>query len=499
MDLHPQQVLRIENGKICLIWQYLPAGSETWSTLASSSDAKGWTRKGLPIEVLVMVANCLKGPNLVNLSQVCRIFQDFFSSGLVVGPLIEIEIQSADRRSFQMIREAADVPRLARRVQEISYYGCRKLFSEPCKSFLRDSEFPTKLINWETLHNSIEHFPNLRTLVIGGRKDNESCACVFLEDFSHLRDILLVQKPRVTKLYIRTNSNHLIPNPLSWDPIFESLQYLYLDWPRRFAQGDESAFQKLFQYPKSIQLWADPESQEPQHLGMFTRGTYPNLRKLYFDGSVDLSVQEIQQFFRRHPSITKFQWEFEPAFWQDMTFREIYTVFAGAEFENLDFLAEPAQPERRLRIAASARNNFVHDQLQREGLSPQQFKRLNMNQRFYRTSQIDQAFAAGFFQYTRDGNWMQEAVGEDNSWIFIHGMSAWHVKSALYALENSGTGITCWTHDLRSPVVPVCQKADSTSSDSSNDAPVQAAEPASTSQPSDQGSGSAANHFPTDQ
>ncbi|RDL38711.1 uncharacterized protein BP5553_03051 [Venustampulla echinocandica] len=95
----------------------------------------------------------------------------------------------------------------------------------------------------------------------------------------------------------------------------------------------------------------------------------------------------------------------------------------------------------RWRNFLAARNTFVRERLQFEtGLSPKQFKGLAMVQRRYRIGQLERIFAAGFFQYTRDSDWMQEAVGNSDSWIYIHGMSAWHVKSALHALEHNSRG-----------------------------------------------------------
>lgn len=43
---------------------------------------------------------------------------------------------------------------------------------------------------------------------------------------------------------------------------------------------------------------------------------------------------------------------------------------------------------------------------------------------------------AEFFQYTRDGDWMQEAVGENANWLNIEGMSAWHAQGALHSLQR---------------------------------------------------------------
>jgi len=88
-----------------------------------------------------------------------------------------------------------------------------------------------------------------------------------------------------------------------------------------------------------------------------------------------------------------------------------------------------------------ARNNFVKERLQRsEGLSVEQFKQLETNQRRYRVGRLESAFTEDFFNYTRDGGWMAEAVGEEDRWIHIEGISRWHVKWALHAIENSNVG-----------------------------------------------------------
>ncbi|KAF4637150.1 hypothetical protein G7Y89_g935 [Cudoniella acicularis] len=84
----------------------------------------------------------------------------------------------------------------------------------------------------------------------------------------------------------------------------------------------------------------------------------------------------------------------------------------------------------------AARKGFVKEELQRQGLSPKQFKESDVIQKRYHIAQIERAFAAQFFQYTRDNSWMQDAVGPDSSWIYIHGMSVWHVRFALQSIES---------------------------------------------------------------
>lgn len=44
-------------------------------------------------------------------------------------------------------------------------------------------------------------------------------------------------------------------------------------------------------------------------------------------------------------------------------------------------------------------------------------------------------FAARFFEFTRDGEWMEDAVRENVNWIYVDGMSAWHIKQGLSTFE----------------------------------------------------------------
>ncbi|EPE29627.1 hypothetical protein GLAREA_00787 [Glarea lozoyensis ATCC 20868] len=81
--------------------------------------------------------------------------------------------------------------------------------------------------------------------------------------------------------------------------------------------------------------------------------------------------------------------------------------------------------DARWRTLLEARNAFVRECFQTEGLTIQKFKDLEKPQKRYRIAQLERVFAAQFFQYTRDGG----------CWVFIHGMSAWHVRSALHSMQ----------------------------------------------------------------
>lgn len=51
-------------------------------------------------------------------------------------------------------------------------------------------------------------------------------------------------------------------------------------------------------------------------------------------------------------------------------------------------------------------------------------------------AQLEIVFAAEFYKYTRDDNWMQDAVGLNSNWIYVHGMSAWHVRTAIQTVHK---------------------------------------------------------------
>ncbi|TVY81697.1 hypothetical protein LSUE1_G003834, partial [Lachnellula suecica] len=66
-----------------------------------------------------------------------------------------------------------------------------------------------------------------------------------------------------------------------------------------------------------------------------------------------------------------------------------------------------------------ARNSFIRERLARDGLSPRQFKDLDITQKRYRANRLESAFSRDFFRYTRDGSRMAEATGETGDWIRI--------------------------------------------------------------------------------
>ncbi|CAG8951023.1 hypothetical protein HYFRA_00006420 [Hymenoscyphus fraxineus] len=84
-----------------------------------------------------------------------------------------------------------------------------------------------------------------------------------------------------------------------------------------------------------------------------------------------------------------------------------------------------------------ARNNFIRERLERIGLTAAQFKALPLGPRRSRIARLEFAFSAEFFAYSRDGDWMQEAVGEERSWLDVPGMREWHVRAALAACEQA--------------------------------------------------------------
>ncbi|KAF4637057.1 hypothetical protein G7Y89_g1010 [Cudoniella acicularis] len=89
----------------------------------------------------------------------------------------------------------------------------------------------------------------------------------------------------------------------------------------------------------------------------------------------------------------------------------------------------------RWRYLLVIRKQFIKEQLQKEGITPTELKNLDVAQRRYRLLQLEQVFAAEFFQYTRDNGWMEDAVGPNSNWLYIHGMSAWHVRHTVQAIE----------------------------------------------------------------
>lgn len=70
-------------------------------------------------------------------------------------------------------------------------------------------------------------------------------------------------------------------------------------------------------------------------------------------------------------------------------------------------------------------------------MSIEQYKQLKLHEKQDQVQRLCKAFIKDFFQYTRDNGWMQEAVGEDVSWVDIDGISDWHIKAALHSLQGA--------------------------------------------------------------
>lgn len=85
-----------------------------------------------------------------------------------------------------------------------------------------------------------------------------------------------------------------------------------------------------------------------------------------------------------------------------------------------------------------ARNEFARKRLHLEGYATLEYKALPRESKRFVAKKIAAVFVDdkdGFFQYTRDNYWMQDAVGDQDGWIKIEGMATWHVSAALLALE----------------------------------------------------------------
>lgn len=87
----------------------------------------------------------------------------------------------------------------------------------------------------------------------------------------------------------------------------------------------------------------------------------------------------------------------------------------------------------------TARAQFVTGQLAKDNLTMEQFVALKSLDRQNQVAKMARAFTEEFFQYTRDNDWMQEAVGEISDWLNIPGMSEWHVKAAIHSLKRKYT------------------------------------------------------------
>jgi hypothetical protein len=67
-------------------------------------------------------------------------------------------------------------------------------------------------------------------------------------------------------------------------------------------------------------------------------------------------------------------------------------------------------------------------------LSVQQLMELGEHTRFEKIFQLEQAFSTRFFEYSREEEWMKNAVGDVEDWIKMEGMATWQIKMALAAI-----------------------------------------------------------------
>lgn len=90
-----------------------------------------------------------------------------------------------------------------------------------------------------------------------------------------------------------------------------------------------------------------------------------------------------------------------------------------------------------------ARNEFVKDQLTTIGVTEKELRQLMDIQRYRLVARLEEAFIASFFDYSRDHDWMQDAVGENRDWIMVNGMAAWHIRAALIDLKRGYSVCPC--------------------------------------------------------
>lgn len=84
----------------------------------------------------------------------------------------------------------------------------------------------------------------------------------------------------------------------------------------------------------------------------------------------------------------------------------------------------------------AARAQFVTKQLVKDNLTLEQLAALPSLDRRVQVAKMADAFTKDFFQYTRDKDKMQEAIGDKSDWLNIPGMGAWHVKAAIHSLKR---------------------------------------------------------------
>lgn len=122
---------------------------------------------------------------------------------------------------------------------------------------------------------------------------------------------------------------------------------------------------------------------------------------------------------------------------------EIYWSSMDKRWKSLlvchDFVQRPLLSDTK--HMQKARNEYVCQRLRDEGYTVAQFKLQPKPSKDYISRKLAAAFressSRGFFVFTRDGDWMQDSVGETGEWLKIDGISVWHVENALVALENA--------------------------------------------------------------
>lgn len=100
----------------------------------------------------------------------------------------------------------------------------------------------------------------------------------------------------------------------------------------------------------------------------------------------------------------------------------------------------------RWRNLILVRSQFVADQLQKNNLANKDFVAFTSTQKRDEEAQMKRSFTAEFSQYSRDNDWMQEAVGENPAWILVLGMTDWHVMAAFYSLSR-GYSVIHWLYE----------------------------------------------------
>lgn len=96
-----------------------------------------------------------------------------------------------------------------------------------------------------------------------------------------------------------------------------------------------------------------------------------------------------------------------------------------------------------------ARNEFLRHALAEMNLSVDEYVSLGQEVKDNRDLQLQAAFKTEFFQFTRDGDWMAAAVGDNREWIALHEMSQW---MRFHCTECHREGLFLSSIDQRSRV-----------------------------------------------